>query len=105
MNMDATMDSYTQATVFLDEKDVKALDEKGEAYGTIWITSRENMPQPTILLIYIRETGWRFETGAIGYELDFTREGLGRIKQGKTIGTEFPVIGLRVIYISRKDVY
>jgi hypothetical protein len=101
--MNAYMDSYTQLTARLSYDDAYQLKENGELTDFVWRTPSELLP----LTIRAKKSGWRAEgiptnkpyEKKKSYEIDIPPDGPDKILDGKIIGSEFPTISLRKVYI------
>jgi len=102
--MSADIDSYNQLTIRLKSEGIESLSEYGEFTDFVYRT-----PPGTLLplVIRVKETGWRAEglpkespfEEKKRYEVDIPPEGLERIIKAEIIGTEYPTVDLRKVYI------
>ncbi len=105
--MHAAVDSYSQATIELEPEEVTRLITDGVYEGNIPVIPRKvELP----LTIRVKETGWRGEAlplkalheNKTSYEIDIPPDGPERMLNGIVIGSQFPTIWMRKIYMGTK---
>ena len=111
--MNATMDSYNQANIFLTKEDAKKLYNAGKLNGKMYRSNGQGQGGSLIpLRIKVSERGWRaegmprraFYENKTHYEIDIPPDGPKKILQRKVIGTDITAVRLRKVYISLDSV-
>lgn len=110
--MQVSINEYLQMVIQLSEKDLTELGETGKIDGHgYYYPIHENVGQSEIdSKLYLRDEGWKTEivpgilTLKDNYEIGMPPEGLRILKEGKPIGSQFPTITFRSVYISREDI-
>ena len=108
--MNASIDEYLQMVIALSESDLTELEETGKIEGHGYYYSiHEERPSEIDSKLYLRDEGWKIEivpgilTLKDNYQVGMPPDGLRLLKKGKPIGSEFPTITFRSVYIGRED--
>jgi hypothetical protein len=106
----SSIDSYSQVRVFLTMEEAKLFESSGLLETRIWQAgSGRDLP----LRLSTSGEGWRTQGVPVdvgyeekeAYEIDVPPDGPRKILEGEIIGSGYPDITLRMVYMSLDTVY
>lgn len=108
------IDGYSQVNIELTKSEAKELYRTGKLEGSIrQISGPYHINRTLPLRLKVSKNGWRAEgiprdkpfEKKKSYKIDMPPDGPKKILKHEIIGSGFPTIRLRKIYISLEDVY